>query len=144
MSLTILVACGECEHNWTDATCTAPSTCTLCGETRGSITEHVFGEWSTATEPTCTVSGEQIRVCKCGETERSPIPANHNIVTHTGKAATCTAIGYKDYETCTKCDYTTYEAIELLPHDTVSHEAKAPTCQAVGHDAYETCKNCGV
>lgn len=142
MSLTLLVACGECEHTWTDATCTAPSTCTLCGETRGNITEHVFGEWSTATEPTCTVNGEQTRACSCGETERAPIPAAHNIVTHTGKAATCTATGYKDYETCTKCDYTTYEAIELLPHDTVTHSAQAPSCTEIGYPEYQTCKNC--
>ncbi len=142
MTVTLLVACGECEHNWTDATCTAPSSCSLCGETRGNVTEHVFGEWSTAKEPTCTVNGEQTRACQCGETERSPLPAAHKLTQHNGKTATCTATGYEAYEACTVCDYTTYSTIPLLPHDTVSHGSKAPTCQAVGHNAYETCKNC--
>ena len=32
---TLLTACG-CEHQWTDATCSAPKTCTLCGETEGT------------------------------------------------------------------------------------------------------------
>ncbi|MBQ9878852.1 MAG: leucine-rich repeat domain-containing protein [Clostridia bacterium] len=69
----------------------------------------------------------------------SPI---HTLTAHEGKAATCLGGGWKDYETCDKCDYTTYEAIEPLGHDIIQHSAKAPTCAAVGWDAYETCSRC--
>ena len=32
----------ECAHSWTAATCTAPKTCTLCGETEGSALGHSY------------------------------------------------------------------------------------------------------
>ena len=31
-----------CEHTWNDATCTAPKTCSVCGETEGSALGHAF------------------------------------------------------------------------------------------------------
>ncbi len=33
----------NCEHNWTDATCTAPKTCSKCYLTEGSALGHSFG-----------------------------------------------------------------------------------------------------
>ena len=65
--------CGETEtreigadsHTWTDATCTTPKTCTVCGKTEGEPLDHNFGEWSGTGE-----AGEQERTCSsCGETE---------------------------------------------------------------------------
>ncbi|MBQ7637597.1 MAG: hypothetical protein IJS90_01685, partial [Clostridia bacterium] len=46
------------------------------------------------------------------------------------------------YDTCARCDYTTYEEIAALGHDLVSHEAKEPTCTEVGWNAYDTCSRC--
>lgn len=47
-------------HEWTEATCTAPKTCNKCGETEGEVLSH---EW---VEATCTAP----RTCSvCGETE---------------------------------------------------------------------------
>lgn len=44
--------CSKCEqtegealgHQWADATCTAPKTCVSCGATEGETLEHAFGE----------------------------------------------------------------------------------------------------
>lgn len=42
--------CGETEgealgHDWTEATCTSPKTCSRCGVTEGEAKGHVPGEW---------------------------------------------------------------------------------------------------
>ena len=37
--------------------------------------EHVFGEWTVTTEPTCTEAGEESRSCECGETETRAVDA---------------------------------------------------------------------
>ncbi|MBO5128719.1 MAG: phosphodiester glycosidase family protein, partial [Oscillospiraceae bacterium] len=50
--------------------------------------------------------------------------------------------GWKAYETCSRCDYTTYEVIDALGHDPVQHEGKAASCLEGGWKAYETCSRC--
>lgn len=55
--------CGH-THEFTEATCTEPKTCTECGETEGEPLPHSFSD-ATCTEPkTCTV---------CGATEGEPL-----------------------------------------------------------------------
>ena len=63
---------GPCFHNWQEATCTAPKTCTRCGATEGEKTPHVFNQEkedpkyliSAGTGSTPTVYKKS---CKCGE-----------------------------------------------------------------------------
>ena len=43
----------ECPHAFADATCNAPKTCTLCGETRGQVLEHTYSDGA------CTLCGKQ-------------------------------------------------------------------------------------
>ncbi len=109
-----------------------------------AVCEHTFGEWTVSKAATCTLAGEETRVCtQCGKSEQRPTDAlGHDTVSHEAKAATCTEDGNAAYETCTRCDYTTYVAIPKLGHDTVSHEAKAATCTEDGYKAYETCTRC--
>ena len=66
----------------------------------------------------------------------------HDKVQHEAKAPTCTTIGWDAYETCSRCDYTTYVEKTAQGHDRVSHDAKAPTCTTIGWDAYDTCSRC--
>ena len=40
----MLTGCG-CKHEWNEATCTAPKTCNLCGETEGEVLAHNYGDW---------------------------------------------------------------------------------------------------
>lgn len=41
----------------------------------------------------------------------------HDLVHHDGQAPTCDAVGWAPYETCTRCDFTSYKAIPALGHD---------------------------
>lgn len=44
-------------------------------------------------------------------------PHEHTLSYYEGKDATCTENGYKAYEACTECEYTTYTEISALGHD---------------------------
>ena len=61
---------------------------------------------------------------------------------HAAKAATCTEKGWDAYETCSRCDHTTYAELPALNHALEQHAAKAPTCTEKGWNAYETCSRC--
>lgn len=78
-------------HQWENATCTTPRTCTVCGETVGSPLEH---DW---VEATCTIS-RYCRVCKAS----SGTPLGHK-----WKEATTTAP-----KTCTVCGATSGEKLK--------------------------------
>ena len=87
---------GECEHEWAEATCKAPSTCTKCGRTNGEKGDHRYLD-ATCEEPkTCQDCGKTVgrflghdysmatctspKICKVcgdvkGETEHDFIPA---------------------------------------------------------------------
>ena len=79
-----LCACKrKCKHEWQDATCTAPKTCTKCEATEGEALGHLMKD-ATCTEPkTCSV---------CGATEGEALG-------HSWKEATCTSPKY-----CTVCN----------------------------------------
>lgn len=56
-------ACEETEgeplgHNWITATCTKPDTCSRCEETRGTSIEHKWVDANCTAPKTCTVCGE--------------------------------------------------------------------------------------
>ncbi len=62
-----------CVHSYAPASCIAPMTCTLCGETSGDVTEHSWQD-ATCTEPmmctTCqktsgSAKGHSLNVTKC-------------------------------------------------------------------------------
>ncbi len=61
----------------------------------------------------------------------------HDKIAHPAQAPTCTAIGWNAYETCSRCDYTTYVELPATGH---SYEAvtTAPTCTEQGYTTY-TC-----
>lgn len=142
------------------AACDSLGMCETCG---GSYYGgHAWGKWSSAGNgthirscmnycsevdtascfggtATCTAKA----VCEaCGGEYGEKDPNNHDLVQHAAKAPTCTEIGWDAYETCSRCDYTTYVELSALNHDLVHHEAKAPTCTEIGWDAYKTCSRC--
>lgn len=62
----VLSGCG-CDHQWAEATCTTPKTCTLCEKTEGEALGHNKGEWETGVEATIFSAGTRIRPCtNCG------------------------------------------------------------------------------
>lgn len=149
---------GSCSGGY--ATCDTLGMCNTCG---GSYYGgHAWGEWSSAGNGThtrsCTNYCREVDTAKCtggkatcsakavcevcggeyGEKDSN----NHDLVQHAAKAPTCTEKGWNAYETCSRCDYTTYAEQPALNHDLVNHDAKAPTCTEKGWDAYETCSRC--
>ncbi len=89
ISLLVLAGCS-CKHEWQEADCLNPKTCTLCDKTEGEALGH---NWEKAT---CTAP----KTCEdCGETEGEPLP-------HSWLDATCTAP-----KTCSACKTTEGEAL---------------------------------
>ena len=92
---------------------------------------HVLGAAPTCIDPQiCTICAKQFAE-----------PLGHDEQMHEAKAPTCTSIGWDAYVTCSRCDYNTYNELEVLPHNTVTHDAKAATCTEIGWNEYETCQN---
>ena len=148
---------GSCSGGY--ATCDTLGMCNTCG---GSYYGgHDWGEWSSAG------NGTHIRNCKncykvdtasctggtatctakavceaCGGEYGEKDPNNHALEQHAAKAPTCTEKGWNAYETCSRCNYTTYAELPALKHYLVYYKAKDPTCTEPGCDAYETCSRC--
>ena len=64
------------DHAWTDATCTAPKTCTACSKTEGVALGHEYAEGKCTgcgeTDPDYVAPHEHNFVegeCECGETD---------------------------------------------------------------------------
>ena len=114
---------------------TAKITYADCGHTvDGASTYH------TETTPATCTAAAYCADCKSSYGEADPDA--HALESHDAQAPTCFHVGWDAYETCSRCDYTTYVEKSALGHDRVSHDAQAPTCTAIGWDAYETCSRC--
>lgn len=148
---------GSCSGGYAD--CTSLGMCETCG---GSYYGgHDWGEWSSAgngthtrsctrsicreferancTGGTATCSAKA--VCEvCGKEYDEKDPNNHDLVRHEAKAATCTEIGWDAYDTCSRCDYTTYAELPALNHDYQAVTVD-PTCEADGYTVF-TCSRC--
>ena len=119
------VVLGHLGHDWADATCTAPKTCSRCGATEGNALGHDFAvSWSS------DASGHWHACSRCdakdGEAAHTP----------DREAATET-----DPIKCTECDYIITAALGHT-HSLTKVEANAPTCTEDGNIEYYTCSGC--
>ena len=145
------------------ATCTERAYCNICQSSFGKAAGHSWGAWIS------NGNGTHTRTCKndsshaetqdcsggtatcvspaycdvCNSPYGNTNPNAHDVEHHKAKAATCLEKGWNEYDTCSRCSYTTYSELPALNHDLVPHAAKAPTCTEIGWDAYETCKRDG-
>ena len=102
------------------------------------------------TEPTCVKTGKVVYTASVifegaeyTDNKTETLKAlGHDLTHHDAKAPTCTEIGWDAYDTCSRCDYSTYVEKAALGHDLTHHDAKAPTCTEIGWDAYDTCSRC--
>ena len=95
--------------------------------------------------PVCLEDGYTNFACPCGAGYNiEPVDKlGHDIQKHPAKDETCAEVGWYAYETCSRCDYSTYvEKPTNQDHDIVYHQGKEPNCTQVGWDAYETCSRC--
>jgi len=115
-----------------NATCTEPSTCTVCGYSEGSALGHNYSKYET-TNATCTEAGGDKRICSvCGyEDLISTMPAlGHDLSEPTcTEAAKCQRSG---------CDYTEGEPLGHNYNSVVTE----PTCTKKGYTTH-TCTRCG-
>ena len=79
---TAMLAGCSCQHQWTEASCEAPKTCSKCGLTEGEALGHSWKAADCETPKTCT---------SCGTTEGNPLG-------HSWSEATCTTP-----KTCSTC-----------------------------------------
>lgn len=110
-----------------------------------STGDHTHSYVETITKPTCTEKGVTTYVCACGSNYEVITSAlGHDKQQHAAQEATCTENGWEAYETCSRCDYTTYKEIAINPnnHDLQQHSAQAATCTEKGWGAYEDCLRC--
>lgn len=141
------------------ATCISPGTCTTCkgrydgdhkwinpaNSSLGNGTHRIIclrcGLQGTASctggTATCTTKAV-CEVCKVEYGEKDP--NNHALERRAAKAPTCTKPGWNAYETCSRCDYTTYAEQPALNHD-YQAVTVAPTCEADGYTVF-TCSRC--
>ena len=147
---------GSCSGGY--ATCDSLGMCNTCG---GSYYGgHAWGEWSSAGNGThtrsCTNYCREVdtanctggtatcsakAVCEvCGGEYGEKDPNNHDLVHHDAQAPTCTEIGWDAYETCSRCDHTTYAELPALNHDYQAVTVE-PTCETDGYTIF-TCSRC--
>ena len=142
-------------------TCTTGKTCEKCGAEYG-ILGH---KWKTPANASLGNGTHRIICLRCGLngtasctggtatcTTKAVCEAcggkygkrnlnNHALVHYDAQAPTCTKPGWDAFDTCSRCDYTTYAELPAQ-HDLRHHAAKAPTCTGIGWDAYDTCSRC--
>ena len=122
-------------NNGTVATCTADGKesdmqCSRCDDVKTGATINATGHTSGAAvtenvvDATCLESGSYDEVVYCTtcktelRREQKTTPAlGHDIVPHEPKTPTCTEIGWNAYDTCSRCDYTTYQELATLGHN---------------------------
>ena len=73
----------EHQHSWLDATCSAPKTCTGCGETEGKALKHDWEDADCENPRTCSL---------CGETDGDDL--GHTMTTY---SSFCTECGEFEY-----------------------------------------------
>lgn len=146
---------GSCSGGYAD--CTSLGMCYICG---GSYYGgHDWGEWSSAgngthirnckncykvdtascTGGTATCTAKAVCV-ECGGEYGEKDPNNHDLEQHAAKAPTCTEKGWNAYETCSRCDHTTYTELPALNHDYQAVTVE-PTCETDGYTVF-TCSRC--
>ena len=130
-------------------------TCSICGYSYKDATtkhEHVAGSPVKENEvvPTCTANGSYDLVKYCIDDnieisrEHVVVPAlGHDLVHHDGQQATCTEAGWAAYDTCSRCDYTTYQVINATGHQNIAEKKENetnPSCTTDG--SYDLVKYC--
>lgn len=109
-------------HPGKEPTCVTPGyapyeQCSVCGQNTYVVLpetgEHTFGDWEEITAPSCETPGEIRRICAhCPAFEQDfTEPAGHDYLYHKAQAPTCINNGWNAYETCARCDYSTYAEI---------------------------------
>ena len=130
--------------------------CSACGapDPDSPKTNHIFGEWETVTDSSCTETGTKKRTCTaCDYSETGVIEKKAHTADHHDRVEpTCTTMGSIEYWQCSVCskkfsnaDCTVEVTDVTLPmaaHTLTKTDAKAATCTEAGNAEYWTCSVC--
>lgn len=114
----------------------------------GNNAFHRHNGWEILKEATCAEPGVKKPSCECGVENTVIILAlGHDYVYHEGTPSSCKEHGYKAYDTCSRCDYTTYEELPVAAHTPSSfvteNETVSSCSQAGSYDEVVYCSVCG-
>lgn len=93
-------------HEWQEATCSTPKTCTKCGETEGEPLEHDLTEANYQQGPVCKVCGEEVGEPLEAYAEKKGIVFNTELNVPYDYIARCSEI---DENTTAKVVFTDYK-----------------------------------
>ena len=86
-------------------------------------TGHIWEDIPTIDiEPTCTKEGRESIHCINCDAQKDSVAVKklgHDLVHHEGKDPTYEENGWLEYDTCSRCDYTTFEEVPALPKTVV-------------------------
>ena len=163
--------CSRCDdkkdgaaHEWDEGLITTPPTCTTAGtrtficnvcsekktetiKAKGHTKGNVVKENEIAAN--CTSGGSYDEVVYCTDCreelsrEKKTVDAlGHDRIHHDAKAATCTEKGWEAYDTCSRCDYTTYKETPAAGHSFGEWKTvQKATCTAEGREE-RVCSAC--
>ena len=156
----------EAAHSGGTATCQTKAVCATCGQSYGTVdtvnghnwdtnwsydeTNHYhkcLNDGCTARDAEAAHSGgkatctEKAKCATCGQEYGAAL--GHDLTDHPAQAPTCTAIGWDAYQTCSRCDYSTYKEIPAKGHTEATDPAVAPTCTEAGLTEGKHCSVCG-
>lgn len=136
---------GCCRHEWQEATCTEPQTCTKCGETEGEALGHDYGPYKETKAATCSKEGVKESVCsRCGDVQTQEIPK----LEHTpgewtvATPSTCKEAG-KETAVCTVCGETIERELPLADHTPGEWEITTPATADKQGERVQKCTVCG-
>ena len=99
-------------------------------------------------EATCESKAVYYYACACGEHSEKTFEygtvLGHDTAQHEAQAVTCTEKGWAVYETCNRCNYTTYAEIQALGHDKITDLPVPATCSTTGLTEGSHCSRCNV
>ena len=105
---------------------------------------HTYNDWYKVINETCEQQGLKQRDCiNCNHYETNIIEElGHDKIHHEELPATCTQGGHKAYDTCSRCEYSTYEYVPATGHSYSDwYTYNEVTCTTNGLDKRD-CINC--
>ena len=114
-------------HDKLDPTCTKAGhteydTCSRCDYTTYKelpATGHKKSDWIIDKDSTCILDGSKHKECTvCHEVLITEVitKLGHDLIHHEMLDPTCTTKGHTEYDTCSRCDYTTFKELPSLGH----------------------------
>ncbi len=131
-------------HNWVDATCTTPKTCSRCDATEGEALGHAWGLPEITQPNTCTTAGRYTYRCTiCNTPKFEVIPATGHKYTSIVRPPTCTEQGYTEH-TCHCGDKYVDSYTEALGHISSDWIIDTEATETAEGSKHKECTRCGV